>query len=313
MTTPELTDEEERPQSLEISEEYAGWRIDKYLTAQFDEYTRSYLQKLVDGGCLEVNGQVIKKSGYKLRLGEQVTVRLPRPEPLVIEAEPIPLDILYEDKDVILVNKPKGMVVHPAAGHTSGTLVNALMYHCRDSLSGINGILRPGIVHRIDKDTTGVLIACKNDAAHNSIAAQLKEHSITRRYYAIVHGGFKEDEGCINAPIGRHPNDRKKMAVNQKNGKHAVTHYRVLKRFEKYTWIECRLETGRTHQIRVHMSSIGHPLLGDTVYGPSRQEFPLQGQTLHAYILGFIHPTTGIYTEVTAPLPAYFEKLLHNL
>ncbi len=300
-------------EELIVSGEYAGWRLDKYLTEQYGEYTRSYLQKVIDSGCLSIGKKTISKSGYKLREGEILTVMLPEPEPLVIEAENIPLDIVYEDSDVILVNKPKGMVVHPAAGHTSGTLVNALMYHCRDSLSGINGVMRPGIVHRIDKDTTGILIACKNDQAHNSVAAQLKEHSITRRYYAIVHGGFSDDEGAISAPIGRHPNDRKKMAVNEKNGKHAVTHYRVLKRFRKYTLIECRLETGRTHQIRVHMSSIGHPLLGDTVYGPAKPEFSLEGQTLHAYVLGFVHPVSGEYMEYSAPLPSYFEHLLKVL
>ena len=233
-------------------------------------------------------------------------------EPEIL-AENIPLDILYEDRDVILVNKPKGMVVHPAAGHYTGTLVNALMYHCREDLSGINGVLRPGIVHRIDMDTTGVLIACKNDQAHNSIAAQLKEHSITRRYQAIVHGVVKEDEGVVDAPIGRHPQDRKKMCINHQNGKSAVTHYRVLKRFSGFTHIECRLETGRTHQIRVHMASLGHPLLGDQVYGPARCPYKLQGQTLHAGILGFIHPTTGAYMEFTAPLPEYFKHLLEVL
>lgn len=300
-------------EELIVSGEYAGWRLDKYLTEQFSEYTRSYLQKLIDGGCLKIGTKIISKSGYKLREGEVLSVSLPEPEPLVIEAEDIALDIVYEDEDVILVNKPKGMVVHPAAGHTGGTLVNALMFHCKDSLSGINGVMRPGIVHRIDKDTTGVLIACKNDRAHNEIAAQLKEHSITRRYYAIVHGGFSDDDGVIDAPIGRHPNDRKKMAINEKNGKHAVTHYHVLKRFRKYTLIECRLETGRTHQIRVHMSSIGHPLLGDTVYGPAKPEFALEGQTLHAHVLGFIHPVSGQYMEFSAPLPAYFERLLSIL
>lgn len=301
------------PEELIAAETCAGQRLDKYLADQYSEYTRSFLQKAIDIGCICVDGKTVKKSGYRLRGGESLVIDLPEPEVPVIEAEDIPLDILYEDDDVILVNKPKGMVVHPAAGHTTGTLVNALMYHCRDSLSGINGIMRPGIVHRIDKDTTGVLIACKNDRAHNDIAAQLKEHSITRRYYAIVCGGFGEDEGIVDAPIGRHPNERKKMAVNEKNGRHAVTHYRVLKRFRRYTWIECRLETGRTHQIRVHMSHIGHPLLGDTVYGPARQEYVLQGQTLHAYILGFRHPSTGQYVEVTAPLPAYFERLLQIL
>ena len=224
-----------------------------------------------------------------------------------------PLDILYEDSDVILVNKPKGMVVHPAAGHYTGTLVNALMYHCRDQLSGINGVMRPGIVHRIDMNTTGVLVVCKNDFAHNSLAEQLKVHSITRVYYAIVFGNLREDEGTVHAPIGRHPTDRKKMSIHSKQGRDAITHYRVLERFGAYTFIECRLETGRTHQIRVHMASIGHPLLGDEVYGPARQPFSLEGQTLHAGVLGFIHPRTGEYVEFSAPLPAYFEELLEKL
>ena len=242
-----------------------------------------------------------------------ITFEVPEAVEPEIVAEDIPLDIVYEDHDVILVNKPKGMVVHPAAGHYSGTLVNALMFHCKDDLSGINGVLRPGIVHRIDMDTTGVLIACKNDLAHNSNAEQLKEHSITRRYQAIVHGVLKQDEGTVDAPIGRHPQDRKKMCINQQNGKHAVTHYKVLKRFDKFTHIECRLETGRTHQIRVHMASLGHPLLGDAVYGPAKSPHKLQGQTLHAGILGFVHPRTGEYMEYSAPLPEYFERLLNIL
>ena len=244
---------------------------------------------------------------YKEALGsyeKQTTYEVP---------EAMDLDILYEDEDVLLVNKPKGMVVHPAAGHYTGTLVNGLMAHCRDGLSGINGVLRPGIVHRIDMDTTGILIVCKNDMAHNSIARQLKDHSVTRRYQAVVHGNIGEDEGTVDAPVGRHPVDRKKMSVNEKNGRRAVTHYRVQKRFGRFTFIECRLETGRTHQIRVHMASIGHPLLGDTVYGPARCPFKLQGQTLHAGILGFIHPRTGRYMEFEAPLPAYFQRLLQML
>mgnify|MGYP002580029925 CR=1 FL=1 len=226
---------------------------------------------------------------------------------------PMNLSVLYEDEDVLVVNKPKGMVVHPSAGHTTGTLVNAIMAHCKENLSGINGVLRPGIVHRIDKDTTGALLVCKNDNAHRDLALQLKEHSIKRRYRAIVAGVIKEEEGTIEGPIGRHPVDRKKMAINYKNGKEAVTHYRVLERFPNATYVECRLETGRTHQIRVHMTSIGHPLLGDEVYGSGKNPYHLQGQTLHAMILGFVHPSTGEYMEFTAPLPEYFEKLLEKL
>ena len=294
------------------AESAAGQRIDKYLSGQLADLSRSYLQKLLKDGGVEVNKKPVK-SNYKLSEGDQIRLEVPEAVEPEITAEDMDLDILYEDKDIILVNKPKGMVVHPAAGHYTGTLVNALMYHCREDLSGINGVLRPGIVHRIDMDTTGVLIACKNDQAHNSIAAQLKEHSITRRYQAIVHGVVKEDEGVVDAPIGRHPQDRKKMCINHQNGKSAVTHYRVLKRFSGFTHIECRLETGRTHQIRVHMASLGHPLLGDLVYGPARCPYKLQGQTLHAGILGFIHPTTGAYMEFTAPLPEYFKHLLEVL
>ncbi len=236
---------------------------------------------------------------------------LPEPEELNVEPENIPLDILYEDDDLLVVNKPKGMVVHPAAGHSSGTLVNAVLYHCSGNLSGINGVLRPGIVHRIDMDTTGALVICKSDFAHQSLAEQLSVHSITRKYRAIVHGNLKEDEGTVRGAIGRHPTDRKKMAINERNGKPAVTHYRVLERFGNYTYIECQLETGRTHQIRVHMASIGHPLLGDAVYGPKKCPVKnLQGQTLHAMVLGFIHPRTGAYMEFEAPLPEYFSNLL---
>lgn len=288
-------------------------RIDKFLSEEMEEHSRSFLQKLLKEGLVTVNGKVVKPN-YKLSPGEEILVRVREPEEINIEPEDIYLDILYEDADVLVVNKPKDMVVHPAAGHYSGTLVNGIMYHCKDSLSGINGCLRPGIVHRIDKDTTGALVVCKNDRAHQVIAERLKEHSITRRYRAIVHGNIKEEEGTVNAPIGRHPNERKKMAINERNGKHAVTHYRVLERLKGYTYIECRLETGRTHQIRVHMASIGHPLLGDTVYGPSKPGVSgLQGQTLHAMILGFDHPITGEYLEFEAPLPEYFEKLLKKL
>ena len=254
-----------------------------------------------------------EKASFKLNVQDRVMVTLPDEEPVDILPEDIPLDILYEDPELLVVNKPKGMVVHPSAGHSSGTLVNALLYHCSGQLSGINGVQRPGIVHRIDKDTTGALVVCKTDLAHQSLAAQLKEHSITRRYRAVVHHNIREDEGTVDAPIGRHPVDRKKMAVNYRNGKRAVTHYRVLERFGDYTYIECRLETGRTHQIRVHMSHIGHPLLGDEIYGPAKCPFRLQGQCLHAMVLGFLHPVTGEYLEFTAPLPEYFEQLLRKL
>lgn len=287
-------------------------RIDRYLSEQCGSMSRSYLQKLVKDGGVCVNGMAVK-SNYKVTAGEQIMLDVPEAVEPEIVPEEMDLDILYEDADIILVNKPKGLVVHPAAGHYGGTLVNGLMYHCRADLSGINGVMRPGIVHRIDMDTTGVLIACKNDMAHNSIAEQLKKHSITRRYYAIVHGNFKEDSGVINAPIGRHPVDRKKMSINEKNGREAITHYRVLERFGQFTYVECQLETGRTHQIRVHMASIGHALLGDSVYGPAKCPYKLQGQTLHAGILGIIHPRTGEYMEFSAPLPEYFNELLKKL
>ena len=271
-------------------------RIDRFLGSRLEQVSRSYLQKLVKEGAVLVNGKPVKSS-YKVENGDWIRLEIPDAVEPEIEAEEMDLDILYEDSDIILINKPKGMVVHPAAGHYSGTLVNGLMAHCKDELSGINGVMRPGIVHRIDMDTTGVLIVCKNDKAHNAIAEQLKVHSITRKYYAIVHGVLKEDTGTVNAPIGRHPVDRKKMSINEKNGKEAVTHYRVLRRFRRFTFVECQLETGRTHQIRVHMASLNHPLLGDSVYGPSKCPFKLQGQTLHAGVLGIIHPRTGEYME----------------
>lgn len=287
-------------------------RLDKYLAEQFPEHTRSYLQKLIKDGEVLVNGKNVK-TGYQLSKGDEVSVNIPEPKELDVEPQKMDLDIVYEDEDVILINKPKGMVVHPAPGHTTDTLVNGLLYHCKDNLSGINGVARPGIVHRIDRDTTGILIVCKNDMSHNSIAAQLKEHSINRRYRALVHGNLKEDTGTVEGAIGRHPIDRKKMSINEKNGKPAVTHYTVLERFGNYTLIECRLETGRTHQIRVHMSSIGHPLVGDEVYGPAKCPFKLQGQCLHAMVLGFVHPRSGEYMEFSAELPEYFEELLRKL
>ena len=289
-----------------------GIRIDRLLADRFPELTRSYIQKMIRDGDVLANEKLIRVS-YKAAEGDVIHLELPEPEPLAIEPENIPLDILYEDADLLVVNKPKGMVVHPAAGHYSGTLVNAVLYHCGDSLSGINGVLRPGIVHRIDQNTTGSLIICKNDRAHQGIAAQLKVHSITRKYRAIVHGRLTED-GVVHTTIGRLPQNRKLMAVNVPNGKDAITHYRVLETFDRFTYIECQLETGRTHQIRVHMKSIGHPILGDDVYGPSKCPFAgLEGQTLHAMTIGFIHPTTGEYMEFHAPLPEYFEGLLEKL
>ena len=295
--------------SLQADETYMDERLDKFLSVMLPDQSRSYLQKIIKDGNVLVNGEP-KKSSYRLEDGDEVTADLPELKSPDIEPENIPLDILYEDDSILMVNKPKGMVVHPSAGHYTGTLVNAVLWHCQGQLSGINGASRPGIVHRIDKDTTGVLVVCKNDAAHNAVAAQLKEHSITRKYRAIVHGVIKEDEGTVDAPIGRHPTERKKMASGVKNGKRAVTHYRVLERFQGYTYVECQLETGRTHQIRVHMASIHHPLLGDTVYGPAKDSHHLEGQTLHAMVLGLIHPVTGEYLEVEAPLPEYFENLL---
>ena len=298
---------------FEIEPEMEGVRIDKCIAAWKEDVSRSYIQKLIEQGNVTVNGLSVKAKAVP-KIGDVVEVLLPEPIGLTIPAEPIPLSILYEDADVILINKPKGMVVHPAAGHYTGTLVNALLYHCGDTLSGINGILRPGIVHRIDMDTTGVLVVCKNDKAHQSLAEQLKVHSITRKYQAIVHHTLQNKTGTVDAPIGRHPTERTKMAVNMKNGKSAVTHYTLLHNLKKgYAHIECQLETGRTHQIRVHMAHIGHPLVGDTVYGSSKNNFHLQGQTLHAKVLGFIHPSTGKYVEFEAPLPDYFTALLEKL
>ena len=297
---------------FEIAEDMEDERIDKCISLLVEELSRSFIQKLIKDGNVLVNGKPVKGS-FRVKCEDEVVFSVPESVEPDIEPENIPLDILYEDADLIVVNKPKGMVVHPAAGHYTGTLVNALMYHCGNELSGINGVLRPGIVHRIDRDTTGSVIACKNDKAHRCIAEQLKEHSITRKYHAIVHGNLKEDTGTVNAPIGRHPTDRKKMSTKAPNGRHAVTHYRVLERFGNFTYIECQLETGRTHQIRVHMSSIGHPILGDEIYGPAKCPYKLQGQTLHAKILGITHPSTGEYIEFDAPLPNYFKDLLNNL
>ena len=274
-----------------VDDDFEGVRVDKYLGEILPDISRSYIQKLLKSQHILVN-KCVCKANYKVKTDDIINVDIPEPLEANIVAEDIPLDIIYEDDDILIVNKPKDMVVHPAPGHYTGTLVNALMYHCRDNLSEINGVLRPGIVHRIDKDSTGALIVCKNDYSHNFVAEQLKVHSITRKYVAIVNGVISDDEGTIDAPIGRHEVNRKKMSINYKNGKNAVTHYKVLKRFKKYTYIECQLETGRTHQIRVHMSSINHPILGDELYNNNKCPFKLQGQTLHAKTIGFIHPTT---------------------
>ena len=295
-----------------VEKENAGIRIDKYLSDNMEDISRSYLQKLLKEKSITVNEKEIK-ANYKVQEGDVVSVSVPEPGEPDILPEEIPLDILYEDDSLMVVNKPKDMVVHPSAGHLSGTLVNAVLFHCKGNLSGINGIMRPGIVHRIDKDTTGALLICKTDTCHRILAEQLKVHSITRKYRAVVQGNLKDDEGTIEGPVGRHPADRKKMAINYKNGKEAVTHYRVLERFGNATYIECQLETGRTHQIRVHMASIGHPLLGDTTYGSSKNPYHLQGQALHAMVIGFLHPVTNTYMEFTAPLPEYFLKLLEKL
>ena len=308
---------DENSEKLEfiVTDEYEGLRIDKLISELVDSLSRSFIKKLIDDDKVTCNDKKIKAS-YQVSEGDRIELEIPPLQIPEIVPEDIPLDILYEDNDVLIVNKPKDMVVHPAAGHYTGTIVNAVMHHCRDNLSGINGVMRPGIVHRIDKDTTGSVIICKNDNAHIKIADQLKEHSINRVYHAICYGVIDHDEGDVDAPIGRSQTDRKKMAVVKSGGKEAFTHYKVLKRFpeDKMTYIECRLKTGRTHQIRVHMAHIGHPLLGDEVYAPSRKsKFKLNGQCLHAKTLGFIHPTTGEYVEVDAPLPEYFSHLLEIL
>lgn len=295
-----------------IDAEEAGQRIDKFISIKFPDISRTHIQKLIQEEYILVNSKVIKNN-YKINISDNISVQIPEAIDPEILPENIPLDIIYEDQDIIVVNKPKQMVVHPARGHYSGTLVNALMYHCKDDLSGINGVMRPGIVHRIDMDTTGVLVVCKNDYAHNILADQLRVHSISRKYVAIVHNVIKEDSGTVNASIGRHPNNRLRMEANVANGKEAITHYKVLQRFKNFTYIECTLETGRTHQIRVHMASIGYPLLGDAVYGPQHSPYKLTGQTLHARLLGFNHPRTGEYVEFTAPIPDYFEHLLNIL
>ena len=300
-------------ESFEVMEEQEGERLDKYLSLIYPDTSRSFFQKLIKDSAVLVNDKA-EKASYRMNFEDVVTIHFPDAVETTIEPENIPLDILYEDDDLLIVNKPKGMVVHPSAGHYSGTLVNAIMYHCKDSLSGINGEIRPGIVHRIDMDTTGSLIICKNDMSHVNIAEQIKMHSVNRIYEGIVYGNVKNDEGTIEGAIGRHPIERKKMSINEKNGKPAITHYKVLERFGNYTYMQFKLETGRTHQIRVHMSSIGHPLLGDSLYSSGKTPFKnLVGQTLHAKTIGFIHPSTNEYLEFSAPLPEYFENLLTQL
>lgn len=296
---------------IDATSEMEEERIDKVLAECMDTFSRSFLQKLLKEGQIAVNGRAVK-ANYRLQENDRIVFQIPKAQEPDILAENIPLSVLYEDEDILVVDKPKGMVVHPAAGHYSGTLVNAVLYHCKGNLSGINGVMRPGIVHRIDMDTTGSLLICKNDMAHNDIAQQLKEHSINRRYRAIVRGVLNKDEGTVDAPIGRDKRDRKKMAVTP-DGKPAVTHYKVLARYQSYTYIECVLETGRTHQIRVHMASIGHPLLGDAIYGNGGGKYKCQGQCLHAMTLGFVHPRNKTYIEVNAPLPEYFRHLLSVL
>ena len=290
----------------------AGIRLDKFISCSETNLSRSAAVNLINNRGVTVNGKITDKK-YKLAIGDVVAVEVPDPVPYEAKAENIPLDIVYEDEYLLVVNKPKGMVVHPAAGNYEGTLVNALLYHCGESLSGINGVLRPGIVHRIDKDTSGLLIVAKNDFAHTHLAQQIKEHSFTREYEAVVYGNLKEDEGTVDAPIGRHPKERKKMCVTTKNSKNAVTHFSVIQRYKGYTHIRCRLETGRTHQIRVHMASLGHPVAGDTVYGVKNERVDFEGQCLHARKIGFTHPKTGEYLEFCSDLPEYFENFLAKL
>ena len=298
--------------TLQANKEDAGTRVDAWLAARVEGLTRSAAARLLEEGRVTWGGKPLAKN-HKLTGAETLELSLPEPEPVDAAPQNIPLDIVYEDADVIVVNKPKGLVVHPAPGHPDGTLVNALLYHCGGSLSGIGGQLRPGIVHRIDRDTSGLIIAAKNDRAHLALAAQLQDHSLARVYEAVAVGNLREDSGTVDAPIGRHPVDRKKMAIDYKNGRPAVTHWSVLGRYPGYTHVECRLETGRTHQIRVHLASIGHPLLGDVVYGSKKPWPGLAGQCLHARKLKFVHPTTGKPVELECPLPDWFEKVLKQI
>lgn len=298
------------PQTL--TADRAGERADAFLARSVPDLTRSAAQRLLEEGAVTVNGTAVKKN-YKTSPGDQVTFTLPDPEPIDVQPQNIPLDVVFEDDDVIVVNKPVGLVVHPAPGHPDGTLVNALLYHCGESLSGIGGRKRPGIVHRIDRDTSGLIIAAKNDAAHLALAAQLADHTLARTYECLAAGNFREDSGTVDAPIGRHPVDRKRMAVVRQGGREAVTHWEVIARYPGVTHLRCRLETGRTHQIRVHLAYIGHPILGDTVYGAKKPVAGLTGQCLHAVGLRFIHPRTGEPVELTCPLPEEFVRMLEKL
>lgn len=291
--------------------EEADERVDSYIAKELEEVSRSYIQKIIKDGMVTINGEKVKTK-YKVNQGDKIVIKMPEPKELEVKVENIPINIVYEDDDIAIVNKPQGMVVHPAPGNYSGTLVNALLYHL-ENLSSINGVIRPGIVHRIDKDTSGLLMIAKTNLAHLGLSEQLKEHTITRKYYALVDENIKEEKGTIKAPIGRHPVDRKKMTVVEKNGRDAVTHFKVLERFKEYTLIEAQLETGRTHQIRVHMSYIKHPLVGDPLYGSKKQKFNLKGQLLHAKVIGFIHPRTGEYLEFESSLPEHFAKILNAL
>ncbi|MCI1964891.1 MAG: RluA family pseudouridine synthase [Oscillospiraceae bacterium] len=301
-----------KQQYITVEAEHAGMRLDKCLSLNVADLTRSAAERWIADGLVTKGGSTLNKS-YRCAEGDRLEICVPEPVPLLVAAEKIPLDIAYEDDDLLVVNKPRGMVVHPAPGHPDHTLVNALLAHCGASLSGINGVLRPGILHRIDKDTSGLLIVAKNDFAHQKLAVQIKDHSFTRIYEAVVHGNLKEDHGTVDAPVGRHPVDRKKMAVTEKHSRNAVTHYRVLERYRGFTHVQLKLETGRTHQIRVHMAYLGHPVAGDPVYGPKRAAPGLNGQCLHARVIGFVHPRDGRYIELTSELPDYFVKFLHRL
>ena len=308
-----MKDDRDRKVELTIDEERKGTRLDLVLSVALEEFSRSFIQKLIEQGAVSINGTCCREKKYKVAAGDLVELVVPQPQPLSIEAEELPLDILYEDAELLVVNKPAGMVVHPAPGNESGTLVNALMFHCGAQLSSINGVIRPGIVHRIDKDTSGLLMVAKNDRAHRLLADQLTRHSITRRYRAIVHHNIKEDAGTVDKPIGRDPANRLRNAVTDLHSRNAVTHYRVLERLGQFTYIEARLETGRTHQIRVHMAYIRHPLLGDSLYGPAKNKLGVKRQMLHAEVLGFFHPATGAYMEFECPAPEDFQKVLGRL